>query len=101
MVGTRTEPEAACRLCRRPQQGGHYRHRSSDKRLLHFLQLYWPNCRLWRRERLMSFEALAQSAERLRAALHASTGRNLVAAVSLEAPGNDQDEAAFLRLIQW
>lgn len=49
----------------------------------------------------MSFEALAQSAERLRAALHASTGKHLVAEVSLEAPGEDRGQAAFIKSILW
>ncbi len=49
----------------------------------------------------MSFEALAQAAERLRTALHTSTRRDLVAKVSLEAPGNDGGEAAFIKSVLW
>jgi hypothetical protein len=49
----------------------------------------------------MSFGALAQSAERLRAALHASTGKNLVAEVSLAPPAEHRGEAAFVRSILW
>ena len=38
---------------------------------------------------------------RLRAALHASTGKHLVAEVSLEAPGEGQGEAAFIKSVLW
>lgn len=49
----------------------------------------------------MSFGALANSAERLRTTLHASTGMHLVADVSLNAPGEDRDEAAFIKSVLW
>ncbi|AEO47255.1 hypothetical protein [Rhodospirillum rubrum] len=49
----------------------------------------------------MSFEALIQSADRLKATLHASTGRHLLADVSLDAPGDSQGEAAFIRSVLW
>lgn len=49
----------------------------------------------------MSFQALEQSAERLRTALHASTGKNLVTEVSLAPPTGDLGEAAFIRSILW
>lgn len=49
----------------------------------------------------MSFEALAQSADRLKAALYASTGKHLVIEVSLEAPCEDRGEAAFIKSVLW
>lgn len=49
----------------------------------------------------MSFEALARSAEKLRIALHSSTGRHLIAEVSLEAPNHSQGEAAFIKSVLW
>ncbi|PSJ53128.1 hypothetical protein [Pseudaminobacter soli (ex Li et al. 2025)] len=49
----------------------------------------------------MSFEALAQSAERLRNTLQASTGRNLVADVSLTPPDANGGEAAFIKSVLW
>lgn len=49
----------------------------------------------------MSFSVLAQSAERLKVALHASTGKHLVTEVSLEAPSADRGEAAFIKSVLW
>lgn len=49
----------------------------------------------------MSFEALAQSAEKLRSALYASTGKHLVAEVSLNTPSDDRGEAAFIKAVLW
>lgn len=49
----------------------------------------------------MSFEALARSADRLKAALYASTGKHLVSEVSLEAPREDRGEAAFIKTVLW
>ena len=49
----------------------------------------------------MSFDALAEAADRLRTALHASTGRHLVADVSLETPGDDRGQAAFIKSVLW
>jgi hypothetical protein len=49
----------------------------------------------------MSFEAWAQSAGRLRAALHSSTGKHLLAEVSLEAPDDSRGEAAFIKSVLW
>lgn len=49
----------------------------------------------------MLFETLVQSADRLRAALHASTGRHLVEQVSLDTPDEDGSEAAFIKTVLW
>jgi hypothetical protein len=49
----------------------------------------------------MSFSALAEASEKLRNALRVSTGQILIAEVSLEPPGNDPDEAAFIKLVLW
>lgn len=49
----------------------------------------------------MSFETLTQSVNRLRNTLHASTGRNLIAEISLEPPGAVGGETAFIRTVLW
>ena len=49
----------------------------------------------------MDFEALTESVERLRAVLYEATGKDLIENVSLDLPGDDDDEAAFLKLLLW
>ena len=49
----------------------------------------------------MSFQALDEATEKLRKSLKTSTGRDLIARVSLEFPSDDTTEISFHKAIMW